>query len=287
MDENQQEKLETEQKMLFNQQQQQEEEEEQDGHELIAKDKQISRRYTIYIEAIPISIINQIKEHNINAPLLLWQIYDIERKISVLHTLIKRTNQQIYDIPIKGKDELITQVGFRRFLSRPIYSQDVTNSDKNLIERYLVPDRWTIASFYERITFTPSPVLFFGSKQLINNVIEYNPMIANGKLTSINPDQLLIKRIILTGAPIHVHKRAAVVRYMFFNPEDIKYFKKIELRTKLGHIGHIKESRGTKGYMKCMFDGHIKHHDTVCLNLYKRQYPKWEPEKFKDSITYL
>jgi len=27
--------------------------------------------------------------------------------------------------------------------------------------------------------------------------------------------------------------------------------------------------------MKCYFDGAIMQHDTICLSLYKRSFPKW------------
>jgi pre-rRNA-processing protein TSR1 len=83
---------------------------------------------------------------------------------------------------------------------------------------------------------------------------------------------------VLTGYPIAVHKFHAVVRYMFFNPDDIRWFAPVELWTKTGLIGHIREARGTKGYLKASFDGHIKNMDTVCMSLYKRQFPPWDPE---------
>ena len=41
-----------------------------------------------------------------------------------------------------------------------------------------------------------------------------------------------------------IHKRSAVIRYMFFNREDIVWYKPIELRTKYGKKGRIKEPLG-------------------------------------------
>lgn len=66
---------------------------------------------------------------------------------------------------------------------------------------------------------------------------------------------------------------------MFFNREDILYFKPCKLRTRYGQIGHIKEPLGTHGHMKCIFDGQLKSQDVVFLNLYKRVFPKWTYEE--------
>lgn len=72
-----------------------------------------------------------------------------------------------------------------------------------------------------------------------------------------------------------MHKKRATVRYMFFDPKDIKYFKPVELQTVNGLRGHIKDSLGTHGLMKCYFNDHIRHDDVVCMHLYRRVFPCW------------
>lgn len=63
-----------------------------------------------------------------------------------------------------------------------------------------------------------------------------------GTLRSCDPDRLVIKKVVLSGYPVKVHKKKAFVRWMFFNPEDIRWFRPVELWTKHGRRGRIKAS---------------------------------------------
>jgi len=111
-------------------------------------------------------------------------------------------------------------------------------------------------------------------------------LIGKGSVSEENCNKIILKKIVLTGYPVKIQKKKAVVRYMFFNPEDVHYFKPIEISTKNGLRGHIKESLGTHGYMKCFFNDFIKSHDTVCMVLYKRVFPKMFRETWKYKIYY-
>jgi pre-rRNA-processing protein TSR1 len=97
-----------------------------------------------------------------------------------------------------------------------------------------------------------------------------------GTGTSLPPDhsRVIAKRIILTGHPYKIHKKLVTVRYMFFNAEDVNWFKALQLWTKRGRSGYIKESLGTHGYFKATFDGKINPQDSVGVSLYKRVFPR-------------
>jgi pre-rRNA-processing protein TSR1 len=99
-------------------------------------------------------------------------------------------------------------------------------------------------------------------------------LVAVGSVAGADPDRIVLKRTILSGFPVKVKRSSAVVQYMFFSPQDVDYFKPVELYTKGGLAGHITMSVGTHGRMKTRFDRPIAQNDTVCLPLYKRVYPK-------------
>ncbi|KYN00316.1 Pre-rRNA-processing protein TSR1 like protein [Cyphomyrmex costatus] len=205
-----------------------------------------------------------------NKPLIVAALLPYEHKMSLLNVVLKHSSN--YTQPIKSKERLIFQCGFRRFTTCPIFSQH-TNGAKHKYERYFHPETTVVASMYAPITFSPCPVLCYVESK--SGKLE---LIATGSVLSCNPNRIVSKRVVLSGHPYKVNKRSVVIRFMFFHREDIEWFKPIQLRTKYGRRGHIKEPLGTHGHMKCIFSSQLKSQDTVLMNLYKRVFPKWTYE---------
>ncbi|XP_077397944.1 pre-rRNA-processing protein TSR1 homolog [Festucalex cinctus] len=218
----------------------------------------------LHVIDVPSSVMESVQA---GRPLVLVSLLPHEQKMSVMHLLVRRHPSNTE--PIKSKEELVIHCGFRRFRASPIFSQH-TSADKHKMERFLRPDAPTVVSVYAPITFPPTGVLLF--KQRDDGVQD---LVATGSLLSCDPRRIVLKRIVLSGHPFKINRRSAVVRYMFFNRDDIMWFKPVELRTKWGRRGHIKETLGTHGHMKCVFDSQLRSQDTVLMNLYKRVYPRW------------
>jgi pre-rRNA-processing protein TSR1 len=203
--------------------------------------------------------------------LILTSLLEHENKLSVVNTMLRpiiptMTENQEKNIVVESRDELELHVGIWRKLCRPTFSEPNLNCDKYKMERFLAPSRWTVASAYGPITFgTSVPALLF-TKQ--------GDLVACGSLDSIDPNRIVLKKMVLSGHPFRVKKRWAVIRKMFYNPEDVAWFRPLEIYTKMGARGKILESVGTHGRMKVLFDRNISQGDTVCLDLYKRVFPK-------------
>lgn len=119
-------------------------------------------------------------------------------------------------------------------------------------------------------------------------------LVGIGSINKSSTDDIILKKIILTGNPFKVRRKLATVRHMFFDPKDIlviivgivniQWFKPVELHTKMGSVGHIREPLGTHGYMKCIFNEQVTMQDEVRLALYKRVYPHKCTEEEKASF---
>lgn len=228
----------------------------------------------LHVREVPTGVATGLCDLVKTLPIVSCGLLQHESKMSVLHFSIKKHDS--YSAPVKSKEELIFHVGFRQFVARPIFSTDNMNSDKHKMERFLHAGCFSVASIYAPISFPPLPLIALkhaeeGSAPAV---------VAVGSLKSVDPDRVILKRIILTGYPQRVSKLKASVRYMFHNPEDVRWFKPVEVWTKCGRRGRVKEPVGTHGAMKCVLNGILQQHDTVCMSLYKRAYPKWPEHRF-------
>ncbi|GAB6029910.1 ribosome bioproteinsis protein tsr1 [Chamberlinius hualienensis] len=225
------------------------------------------RYVTLHIVNVSKTSYESLKFHS---PLVVYGLLNHEQKMSVVNLLLKRfVSPNEEPEPIQSKEKLIFHVGYRRFSACPLFSQH-TLGDKHKYERYFRADISIVATVYAPIVFSPCPVLVF--KELETGE---QKLVAVGKVLDTNPNRIILKRIVLSGSPFKINRRSAVIRYMFFKREDINWFKPVELRTKEGRVGHIKEPLGTHGHMKCTFNKPLRSQDTVLLKLYKRIYPKW------------
>ncbi|KAJ2830157.1 ribosome biogenesis protein tsr1 [Coemansia erecta] len=215
-------------------------------------------------------------------PFVLFALHQHERQMSVVH--FTATRAAAYTAPVRSKDALVAHVGFRRYSVRPLFSQHLhagaTVNGVHKFERFLRHGEVCVGSVYAPIQFGSVPVALYLPTPAAGSQLP--TLVATGSSLAPNPARVLAKRVILTGAPFKIHTRGAVVRFMFFNADDVNWFKPVQIYTKYGRVGHIKESLGTHGYMKCVFDGPIKQMDTVCMNLYKRVFPKWNTELWSE-----
>ncbi|EIN07032.1 ribosome biogenesis protein tsr1 [Punctularia strigosozonata HHB-11173 SS5] len=240
-------------------------------------------RVTVYLKDVP----KEAATPSSSSPFVVFGLLQHEHKKTVLNFTVQRNTE--YDGSVRSKDQLILCVGPRRLIVNPVYSQHTRGGAKgsnnvHKFERYLRHGVTSIATVYGPAVFGKQPCML-----LRETADPQAPeLVASGAFVNPDPTRIIAKRIILTGHPFKVHKKTATVRYMFFNADDVNYFAPVQLHTKYGRTGHIRESLGTHGYFKAYFDGPINQMDTVCMSLYKRVYPRWSQlwrEKRMDSQT--
>jgi pre-rRNA-processing protein TSR1 len=170
----------------------------------------------------------------------------------------------------------------------PIFS-GVGNTPNNVhkFDRFLHPGRNAIATFIGPVVWGAVPVLVFRNQAVKDpevldsaegappkSTINSLELIATGTVVASDHSRVVAKRAILTGHPYKIHKKVVTVRYMFFNAEDVNWFKALQMWTRRGRSGYIKESLGTHGYFKATFDGKLNPQDAIGISLYKRVFPR-------------
>ncbi|KAI9717455.1 MAG: hypothetical protein M1828_007217 [Chrysothrix sp. TS-e1954] len=239
-------------------------------------------RVRVHLRNVPTSIRDK---QGATEPVTLFSLLRHEHKRTAVNCTL--TLKSDYPEAIKSKEELLVQCGARRLLINPLFSQvGNTPNDVHIFERFVNPGQTVVASFTGPLTWGAVPLLFFRRRQ--TNIrpedvdamdVSTSPLpdfelIGHGTLLPASTKRIIAKRIVLTGEPFKINKKLVTVRYMFFNAEDVAWFKALQLWTNRGRQGQIKESLGTHGYFKATFDGRAGLQDAVGVSLYKRVWPR-------------
>ncbi|KAG9389640.1 Protein of unknown function (DUF663) [Carpediemonas membranifera] len=212
-------------------------------------------------------------------PVVFVSLKEHEARRTIVHARVSRRGPDT--APVPSKEPVMVHVGWRRETVHPIYYElplGLWNLNqykysrflhRNEVEEGVAEKDWPHGMAFESNTvFPPCPIVVFRA-----GVDGQTPSIARGKVTACDPSRAILKRVVMTGYPYRVKKNKAVVRFMFFGPEDVKFFKPIEMDTKHGLHGHITASLGTHGYFKAIFNRRIVMTDTVCMKLWRRVFP--------------
>ena len=74
---------------------------------------------------------------------------------------------------------------------------------------------FSVASCIGPVTMTTTcPLLIFKQSDIDGSL----QLLATGNALSIDPDRIMLKKIILLGNPIRVKKRSGVIKHMFYDP---------------------------------------------------------------------
>ena len=195
---------------------------------------------------------------------VLFGLYKHENRMTVMNFAVTAKTL------LANKEPLVAHFGFRSFLVRPIWSEH-SNAPLHRMLRSVEEGQTVVGTVYLPVHFQPCPVILCRPG-------DASVVVATGSVLGPDPSRIVLKRVTLTGLPFRINNRHVVARFMFTNPRDVNWFRPVELVTRSGCRGHIKESLGTHGYMKCLFDRPIGHDERIAMHLYKRVFPKWTIE---------
>lgn len=236
---------------------------------------QAGTRVHVHIKGVPSDVKGSFESAR---PVTLFSLLRHENKTTAVNFLINLSSD--HPKSIKSKEELIIQYGPRRFVINPQFSQhDNTPNDVHKYCRFLHPGQSAVATFMGPVAWGAVPALFFkrtapGEAKDEDESDLPVTLVGTGTALSPSTSRVIAKRIILTGHPYHINKKIVTIRYMFFNREDVEWFKALPLWTKRGRGGFVKEALGTHGYFKATFDGRINPQDSIGVSLYKRVWPR-------------
>ena len=189
----------------------------------------------------------------------------IDEKIFVLFNLFGfETRKTIHNFdflsPEKLPEIITVDNGFRIYNTKSFVTRNLNNNLFKL-ESGLVDG---VVSFIGPFNFYDSTA-FLLSEGL-------NTLKAVRLLNGKTQDRIFFESKTLKGKPIKICKSYVVVKGMFFNKEQVEYFRNIQVASKNDISGFVKKPLGTKGLFKAYFSQQVKHGEFITMTLYKRIY---------------
>jgi pre-rRNA-processing protein TSR1 len=121
----------------------------------------------LYIANVPRSIMDT---YSVSRPFIVFGLLQYEHKMGVVNFVVNRNAE--YDGIIKAKDPLVLHCGFRRFVVRPVFSQNTRNgkgtNNVHKSERFLQQGRSTVVTVYAPIQFGTLPVVLTKDSDNVN-----------------------------------------------------------------------------------------------------------------------
>uniref|UniRef100_M8B6P0 Pre-rRNA-processing TSR1-like protein n=1 Tax=Aegilops tauschii TaxID=37682 RepID=M8B6P0_AEGTA len=186
----------------------------------------------LHVKNVPTDVASKLCHPSRRLPVVVSGLLEHESKISVLHFSIKKHDS--YEAPIRSKEPLIFNVGFRQFTARPLFSSDNINCNKHKMERFLHHGRFSIASVYAPISFPPVPLI------VLKNIDGQQPVIAAVVAFIQNLVPIIVTCVKGWRADVGLNQEVS--------PESLETQSNgapVELWTKHGKRGRIKETVGT------------------------------------------
>ncbi|CAL6067654.1 Ribosome_biogenesis protein [Hexamita inflata] len=203
--------------------------------------------------------------------LSLISLFEHETKYGLAH--VKVLPQEYVKFQLQSYSIAEIQVGFRKLMTIATPYQQVAQYRGKLL-RYFGNTNELMLSFVSPIFITKSafpPVIVSYSQQqnMIPDIQTEKPIELKAKLVQYNSQIQVLERLVLTGWPHKIHRNQSIIRYMFFNQKDVRFFINQCLTTRNGLNGKILSTVTEKGYFKAHFDGQLSSGDCVEMKLYK------------------
>ena len=229
--------------------------------------------------------------------------------IGLQHRMFEPEGPEAETHELNSKDSMVFHVGFRRYSAKGMFYSDhamghegvlrVPTTNENLPDGH--PNQKVMETIHQRratycksldlksangvcvahfglLTHVPTPVVILQKRSHVSAEAaamgeSQEIIVSTGRALPPDPHMLILKQRRLIGKIYKVHQRAAVIKKMFLDDHDVKYFDKVELRTLKGVKGSIVKSIGTHGTFKAKFSAVVQQHDKVYIDLFKRVFP--------------